>query len=190
MWATTLLQHPEPALQWGVVLGASCLAAAWDLRSRRIPNLLTGGVWIAGVGAAVAVGGLAGLLDALLACCLLATPYVLLWAFAGGGAGDAKMMGAVGTWMGVALGALCLVSISLAGVLLAMACAARAGRLRSVLTSVGGAARGAMIPVFGSGSPEDVRAVMPPVRGAQTFPYGIAILIGNVIAAGVVFLWR
>ena len=189
MWATTLLNHPEPALQWGVVLATSSLAAGWDLGCRRIPNLLTGAVWIAGLGTSLALAGLPGLADAVLGCCLLAAPYVLLWAFAGGGAGDAKMMGAVGAWMGIVLGVLCLVAVSLAGVLLAMACAARAGRLRAVLSSVSSAAKGVLVPVFGAGSAADVRAVMPPVRGAQTFPYGVAILVGNVAAAGVVFLW-
>ena len=135
MWATTLLHHPEPALQWGVVLAASGLAAAWDLRCRRIPNLLTGALWVAGLATSGALAGLPGLVDAVLGCCLLAAPYVLLWAFAGGGAGDAKMMGAVGTWVGVALGALCLVAVSLVGVLLALACAAHAGRLRVVRSS-------------------------------------------------------
>jgi len=189
MWVTTLLHHPEPALQWGVVLSASGLAALWDVRTGRIPNLLTAPLLLVGLGASLAAGGLPGLLDGLLGCLMLATPYALLWGFAGGGAGDAKMMGALGAWLGVALGGLSLAAVSLAGVVLALLLAARAGRLRAVLRAVGNAAKGALIPVFGGGALEDVRSVMPPVRGAQTFSYGIAILVGNVACAGVVFLW-
>jgi len=190
MWATTLLHHPAPALQWGVVLGAALVAARWDLRERRIPNALTGTLAASGLAAALVVGGGAGLVDALLGGTLLAAPYVVLWAFAGGGAGDAKMMGAIGTWTGVVLGALCLVTTSLAGVVLALVWSARAGRLRAVLARVVVAARGVCVPLFGGGSAGDVRRAMPPVGGAQTFPYGIAILVGTLLSSGVVFLWE
>ena len=36
-------------LQWGVVIGASLAAAIFDLRERRIPNMLCGPLFIAGL---------------------------------------------------------------------------------------------------------------------------------------------
>ena len=36
-------------IQWGVVIGASLIAAVLDLRARRIPNLLCGPLFITGL---------------------------------------------------------------------------------------------------------------------------------------------
>jgi Flp pilus assembly protein protease CpaA len=87
---TTLWNTNLPFLQWGVVIGASTAAAVWDLRQRRIPNILTGPLFIGGLVWAIWVGGLPGLGEALVACIILAAPYVWLFLVAGGGAGDAK----------------------------------------------------------------------------------------------------
>ena len=48
-------------LQWGVVIGASLLAALSDLRERRIPNALTFPLFVVGLIWAAWFGGLAGL---------------------------------------------------------------------------------------------------------------------------------
>jgi prepilin signal peptidase PulO-like enzyme (type II secretory pathway) len=71
---TTLWNTNLPFLQWGVVIGASTAAAVWDLRQRRIPNILTGPLFIGGLVWAIWVGGLAGLGEALVACVILAAP--------------------------------------------------------------------------------------------------------------------
>ena len=46
---------------------------------------------------------------------MLALPFVVLFVLASGGAGDAKMMGAIGTWLGVKGGAIALIAVLLAG---------------------------------------------------------------------------
>src|SRR5687768_7423149 len=113
MWATTLQNHPSPLLQWGAVLGATAVAAFTDSRARRIPNWLTGPVLAAGLIQAVVVGGGAGLADSLAAMLMLALPYIVLFLFAGGGAGDAKLMGALGSWLGLVQGAVVLGLVAL-----------------------------------------------------------------------------
>jgi len=70
---------------------------------------------------AVWIGGLPGLADAVGACALLALPYILLFLFGKGGAGDAKLMGAIGTWVGLADGVAVLVCVSVTGGILAVA---------------------------------------------------------------------
>jgi prepilin peptidase CpaA len=89
-----------PTLLTTVALLATCVAAAWfDLRERRIPNLLTVGAFAAALllrvpGGFGEVG--AGLTGALLAS-LLALPFFLI---GGLGGGDLKFLAAVGAFLG------------------------------------------------------------------------------------------
>ena len=71
--------------------------------------------------------------DALAACVMLALPYVVLFVFAGGGAGDAKLMGAIGTWLGLVNGVVALAAVAASGILLAVAFALARRRLLVVL---------------------------------------------------------
>jgi prepilin peptidase CpaA len=190
MWATTLYESGTPAIQWGIVLGASLVAAVTDARSRRIPNWLTGTVLVTGLVHAGIVGGGAGLLDAVASCLLMALPFVLLFAFAGGGAGDAKLMGALGTWLGLVYGTATLVAVSLSGVVLGLLYAALARRLGNVTATMTTLARGVVYPLFGAGSLRDVPQLLPPVAESQTMPYGLAILSGVVLTAAGALLWH
>jgi prepilin peptidase CpaA len=190
VWATTLYGQSESAVQWGIVLGASLAAAVFDARSRRIPNWLTGLLLTSGLIHAALVGGGAGLLDATAACLVLALPYVILFALAGGGAGDAKLMGAIGSWLGLIYGTATLVAVCLSGVIMGLIYAASARRLGAVGASMSALVRATVYPLFGAGSLRDVHHAMPDVKASQTMPYGLAILTGVIIAAAGSWLWR
>jgi len=190
MWATTLYGQSVPAVQWGIVLGASLAAAITDARSRRIPNWLTGPMLLAGLVFAAFVGGLSGVLDATAACLVLALPYVLLFALAGGGAGDAKLMGAIGAWLGMVYGTATLVAVCLSGVVMGLIYAASAHRLGAVGATMSTLVRAAIYPLFRIGSLRDVPHLMPEEKESQTMPYGLAILAGVVIAATGAWLWH
>jgi len=107
-------------IQWGVVIGASLVAALTDVHRRQIPNLLTFPLLACGLLTSFALRGPIGLADGLAACVILALPYVYLFVFANGGAGDAKLMAALGAWLGVFNGLVVLASVALAGVVLAI----------------------------------------------------------------------
>src|SRR5262249_54414726 len=100
MWGTSEIQI-QVALPWGVAIAASIVAATTDLRSRRIRKWLTAPVFICGLIWSAAAHGPWGLGDAFAASLLLAAPFVLLFLFAGGGAADAKLMGALGALLGL-----------------------------------------------------------------------------------------
>jgi prepilin peptidase CpaA len=185
MW-DSLWQHGMPLVQWGVVLGASLTAAVTDVSSRRIPNLLTGPMFAAGLVYAVAAAGLAGLGDSLVAAVLLAVPYVLLYALAGGGAGDAKMMAAVGAWLGVINGLAALVGVSLAGVVMGLAMAAWRRGLRLAFSRVWYGSLRMVANVQGGGLPGMAEAA----SGKMRMPYGLAICAGCWLAGAGVLIWR
>lgn len=87
MWAIASFCLECLPLQWGVVLGASLVAAWTDLAARRIPNRLTIPVFLLGLLWSTARGGPAGLADSLGGAGVMMLPMVLLFLLVGGGAG-------------------------------------------------------------------------------------------------------
>ena len=75
------------SFEWAVVIAIAVVACAIDVRTRRIPNALTGSAWILGLAWAFSQGGWARLADGFAASLILALPYVLLFMLAGGGDG-------------------------------------------------------------------------------------------------------
>lgn len=184
LFSSALLEHGSPALRWGCVLAATLAAALIDARTRRIPNALTGGLLAAGLLHAGLVAGAAGLVDAGLACVLLALPYVLLFVVAGGGAGDAKLMGAAGAWLGLADGLVALLATCLCGVILGLAWARARGRLAQVLQGLAPAAGLLLHLPFRRMAPAAAASALPAPGQGLTMPYGPAIFAGCLLACG------
>ena len=190
MWAMTLWDSATPWFQWGVVVGVSVFAAVWDLRWRRIPNRLTGPVLFVGLAVAMAIGGPVGLADAAAACLMMAAPFVVLFAVGGGGAGDAKLMGALGAWLGVVNGAVVLLGVVLAGVVLAIGVAVSRGQVATVATNLAQVGRSLLLFAAAPARPSAVLEALPPPRKCLSFPYGVAIGAGVCVSAIGVLLWR
>ena len=178
-------------IQWGVVIGASLAAAIIDLRTRRIPNIITGPLLAAGFLYAALNGGLEGFVGAAAACVLLALPFVLMFLFAGGGAGDAKFMGAIGAWLGLPHGVIVLLSVGAVGIVLAIGKALAARNLRAVLASTYLSFYSFVLSLMGYGANKSAAAEdQIDMRVGLTVPYGVSIFLG-VCAAGVfVLLWQ
>jgi len=190
VWTKALWEHDLQFVQWFAVVAASVLAAATDARSRRIPNLLTAPLLLAGLAWSYAVAGFSGLADGAAACCVLAAPYVVLFLLAGGGAGDAKLMGAIGTWLGLANGLVVLACVSIAAVLMALALALARRQVRSVAVNLALMGwDGLFFLVSGGKSKMPVGEPTGPT-GRQKMPYGIAICVGVMMAFGGTILWR
>ncbi|MHC4680673.1 MAG: A24 family peptidase [Planctomycetota bacterium] len=177
--------------RWGVVIGASLVASIGDVRERRIPNALTFPLLAVGLIWATWFGGFLGLAEAIGACLMLAVPYVFLFVFAGGGAGDAKLMGAIGTWLGLKHSVVVLLCVATAGVVLALFKAIAQRRLKLVLTSVLISCYTFMVCVAGGRRPRPAgeRTDGPGQPGGSEVPYGVAICAGVCAAAAVVWMW-
>jgi prepilin peptidase CpaA len=175
----------DAPVQWGAVLGASLAGAFIDLRYRKLPNALTVPLFLAGVGYWAWTAGFAGVGQSLLAAVVLMVPFVVLFVLAGGGAGDAKMMGAVGAWLGLQTGLAALVAVMISGIALGFAWAAAHRRAGSVMRNLA-----SMVVVFG-GSVAARQGVLAagkaatPREGMTAMPYGIAIFVGLCAAVGV-----
>src|SRR5213593_647391 len=111
-----------------VIFVALCVIA--DVRTRRIPNAISGSAMILGITLNTAFLGTAGLLDSLAG--LGITVGVLLWPFAMGGigGGDVKMMGAIGALLGPRLALMGLGAGVILGGAVMVWHLARQGRLR------------------------------------------------------------
>jgi prepilin peptidase CpaA len=118
------------------VLVVAAVACAWDLRTRRIPNALTMGATAAAVlfhGFTGGIeGGLLSLAGWLVGVAVLFAPYAL----GGMGAGDVKLLGALGAWLGPAGAAWLALYTGVAGGAIALVVAAVSGYLPQAARNV------------------------------------------------------
>jgi prepilin peptidase CpaA len=148
------------------------VAAAVDIRTRRIPNELT--ATMAGLGMGLASGGISGVsfgaavLGFVTGLALMLPGHVL----GATGAGDVKLMAAIGTIVGPGLVVHAFLFTAVAGGVLAFVVALRRRRLA---TTLAGTARILVTPA-------DARREIQSAGSARRFAYAPAIAIGSVLA--------
>jgi prepilin peptidase CpaA len=168
------LAFVEPTrLQWGLPIGASLAAAVLDWRLRRVPNALSLLLFASGLAVAALVGEGEGFLSALAAALLMGLPLVLMWLFGASGAGDAKLMGAVGAWIGWEAAVIAMPAVLIAGAGVGLCWAAVRGQMSNVARNLfaGGMAHA------GGGA-----AGSPAQAHLTRFPYGAAVFVGLLFA--------
>ena len=156
-----------------VVLAGAGAAAAIDLRSRRIPNAVTVPLVLAGLGLSVA-----GIGDVTLGSALVGVALGLLlmlpgYAIGATGAGDLKLLAAMGAVLGARQILVAFIYMAIAGGLLAVAFAIRRRRLTCTLW------RAASLVA----APSSTGAAIKAEGAANRFPYGPAIAAGCALAA-------
>lgn len=164
-----------PALKFVTMVTMLTMAVATDLSERRIPNRLTVPGSIAALVISTAeVGGIpAGSLLGLFTALAVSIPLFALGAL---GAGDAKLLAAVGAFVGIG-GLLPVVLYSgVAGGVIAIGLAMRRGVILPVLLQT----RGVLIHAVSFGRYGTRRTIDDPE--AQTIPYGVAIAVGSIVA--------
>jgi prepilin peptidase CpaA len=118
-------------------LAIAALACGIDVRQRRIPNWLTFGAALAGLVYRTANGGGAGLGDAAAGWLVGAAMFFLPFALGGLGAGDVKLLAALGTWFGVTEAIWLGLYTGVAGGVIALAVALARGYAREAVANVG-----------------------------------------------------
>ena len=148
-------------------------ATVVDIRTRRIPNELTAAM--AGIGVGLSAAGISGIsvwasmLGFALGLALMMPGHVL----GATGAGDVKLMAAVGAIVGPAQVVTAFLFTAVAGGVLAVVVAARRRRLSATLAGTGRLVAGSA----------ETRAQLRSAPGASRFAYGPAIAVGSILAA-------
>jgi prepilin peptidase CpaA len=128
---------PQQLMFTGGSLLCASIGSVHDVRERRIPNRVTGPAILAGLTLHAISGGWGGLEDSALAG-LIAGGIFLIFFLAGGmGAGDVKLMTAVGCLAGLSSLHMVVIATVIAGAVFALAVGIYNGRLRETLGNVG-----------------------------------------------------
>ena len=152
-------------------------ASGFDLRSRRIPNALTLGGALAALIASAVTAGMGGIWSSAAGWALATAMWMPLYALGGMGAGDVKLMAAIGAWLGplavvyATLYGAVAGAVMAAGVVVAQRCVGQTwSNIHLLLTHwrVAGFAPHAQLTLDAANSPR--------------LAYAIPILIGTVAA--------
>ncbi len=161
----------------GAVL-VSVVAAVWDVRESRIPNALTlpalsialllhllGGGWKEGISALLG--------------CLLAGGVFLVFHVAGGmGAGDVKLMAAVGAFAGLSATPIILFATSIFGGVMAFSIALARGKFKATASNIS-----AIVKHHSSLGIDPHPHLNVRNKASLRMPYGVAIASGAIYAA-------
>lgn len=172
-----------PAFLHLVLLAGFLLAAVWwDIRSRRIPNFLVLSGAIFGLCWNALVPGSLGAVSSMLGMMLglgLLLPMYLMRAM---GAGDVKLMAMVGAFLGPADALGAVLGTFVAGGVLAVAYALRAGSLHRLVANLRFMLLDSVSRLAGRKAPQPGDLPVP----AGHLPYALAIALGTLGYLG----WR
>jgi prepilin peptidase CpaA len=152
-----------------VVALVATAAAFYDLRWRRIPNWLTGTAALSGLIINTWSAGVDGLITALLGGALGLVLLLPFYARRGVGAGDVKLLAALGALVGPQTLVWIALFTGLVGGAMSLAVLARRGRLGSMLKQL-------------------VVLQMRPAASGLKAPYGVAIAGGAYLALAIAAL--
>ncbi len=158
-----------------IALALAAAAAVVDVRERRIPNWLTypgiiGGVLLQGL-----LAGWKGIGNALAGCVLAGGVFLLFYAVRAMGAGDVKLVAAIGALLGPRDAFVMLLATAICGGVLAMVYVVYRRRVRDTLINVGGALQ--FHARAGLQAHPELNLDNP---GTLRMPYGLAIAAGTL----------
>lgn len=152
------------------------IGACTDIKSRRIPNYLTGPAILAGLLLHASLDGWRGLLTSLAAGLICGIIFLVFYLAGGMGAGDVKLITAVGCIAGLSSIAYLLILTSIAGGVMGIVFALMRGKLKQTLGNVAALA---------SHHKEEGLKPHPDINILNAsnlrLPYGVAIAAGSTI---------
>lgn len=169
------MQFTPDIMKLLVLIPLAFVVIYFDVRYRRIPNVVVLVALVAGLSINTSLAGMHGMSTSLSGFALAFTPMLLLHIFGAMGAGDVKLFGAVGTILGAGLVPITFVFVALFGGALAICTTVRSGTVFSTLHGV--------LRIFVGLLPgwEMPRFTMSADR-RHTIPYGVAIMLGSVFS--------
>ena len=148
------------------------LAARADVRTRTIPNLLTFPALLLGVTMHTVLSGTDGFRSSLAGLAIAGGILLPGWLFRWMGAGDVKLMAAVGAWLAWPHALIAVLASLVMGGAISLIVAVRRGVLRQAIT---GAA------LIGASVMARTGAVPAPTTGVR-FPFALAVVAGSTFA--------
>ena len=148
------------------------LAARADVRTRTIPNLLTFPAILLGVTMHTVLSGTDGLRSSLAGLALAGGVLLPGWMFRWMGAGDVKLMAAVGAWLAWPQALIAVLASLVMGGAISLVMAVRRGVLRQAIT---GAA------LIGASAMARTGAA-PGLTTGVRFPFALAVVAGSTFA--------
>ncbi|HEY3045777.1 MAG TPA: prepilin peptidase [Vicinamibacterales bacterium] len=119
-----------------VAVAVALAGCVFDLHTRRIPNALTLGAAFVALATAALTGGFSGVASSAAGWAVAAALWLPLYALGGMGAGDVKLMAAIGAWLGPADVLYAALYAAIAGAIIAIAIAVVRGCVRQTCTNV------------------------------------------------------
>lgn len=157
-------------------IGVAVVAVLWDLRTRRIPNVLTFGAAILAVLAHAYLEGLAAGGWALVGWVVGVAFFFPIFALGGMGAGDVKLIGALGAWLGPAAAVWVALFSLVAGGVLGLAVALGYGYLTEALTNIWW-----MFRFWRAEGPRPVPQVTLATHSGPRLAYAVPVFAGLVV---------
>lgn len=184
--STAHIWYPVPAWVWAVLAVATSVACVTDLRNMRIPNWLSLPLLGCGLLYGAWVGGFPGLGQSLGGAAIAGVIFVGAYALAGAGAGDAKLMMALGAWLGVDRSVLLVLCVAIAGFFWAVGITITRGGVRDVpvllMHSVLSMRQGVRRLLRGKAAVAQTAPTAPQPRFKGWYPYAPVILVGTIAA--------
>jgi prepilin peptidase CpaA len=147
----------------------------YDVRYRRIPNVVVLATLVSGLATNFGFSGLQGVASSMEGFALAFVPMLILHIFGAMGAGDVKLFGAIGSVIGASMVFPTFIIVVMLGGMLAIVSMLRSGTVFSTMHGVLRMFVG-LLPGW-----EMPRFVMPPDR-RHTIPYGVAIMLGSLLS--------
>jgi prepilin peptidase CpaA len=164
----------ELAIVQLVSLSLAVIACGWDLRTRRIPQVLTLGGALAGFAYHLAAGGWTGGLGSLAGWFVGIVIFLAPFALGGLGAGDVKLLGALGAWLGVTDVIWLALYTGVAGGAMALLVALARGYLRTALSNLS-----ALMMHWRVNGPTPLAAITLERARGPRLAYAVPILAGT-----------
>jgi prepilin peptidase CpaA len=160
----------------GAAVLVAVAACVTDLRSRRIPNVLTLGAAAGACGYHLAAGGPSGLGWAAGGWLVGLLMFLPLFALRGMGGGDVKLLAALGAWLGPGTTVWLALFAALAGGPIAIVVALSRGYLRRAFTNVWG-----LLMFWRVAGVQPHPAMTLEGSGGPRLPYAVPIAAGLVV---------